>query len=106
LSRHNARRRTARIGIDLESHAMPVRTFERSKAALSHVEFVDIASLPRQLRRRKSATAIAKLRDAASIGDRATRLRIGMSESVVVRSDGIERLTRLERRLFSTAERN
>lgn len=30
---------------------------------------------------------------------------LGMSESVVVRADGIERLTQLERRLFSTAER-
>lgn len=30
---------------------------------------------------------------------------LGMSESVVVREHGIERLTRLERRLFSTAER-
>jgi Xaa-Pro dipeptidase len=30
---------------------------------------------------------------------------LGMSESVVVRADGLERLTRLERRLFSTARR-
>lgn len=30
---------------------------------------------------------------------------LGMSESVVVRADGVERLTRLERRLFSTVDR-
>jgi hypothetical protein len=28
LSRHNARRRMAQIGIDLESHALRVRSFD------------------------------------------------------------------------------
>ncbi len=70
----------ARIGIDLESHGLPVRTFERLKAALPEVQFVDLAGLPWHLRRRKSATEIAKLREAASICDRATKLLIDTAE--------------------------
>jgi Xaa-Pro dipeptidase len=70
----------ARIGIDLESHGLPVAVFEALRAALPEVEFVDLAGLPWRLRKRKSAAEIERLRAAASICDRATRLLIETAE--------------------------
>ncbi|TIQ64106.1 MAG: aminopeptidase P family protein [Mesorhizobium sp.] len=61
--------RSARIGIDLTSHALTVQTFEALKRALPLVEFVDVDGLPWQQRKLKSKSEIGKLRKAAAICD-------------------------------------
>lgn len=59
----------ARIGLDYNSYGMPIGRFAKLKAALPHVEFVDIGPLVWELRLIKSEAEIALLRRAASIAD-------------------------------------
>jgi Xaa-Pro dipeptidase len=70
----------ARIGIDFQSHGLPVAVFEALKAALSEVEFVDLAGLPWHLRKRKSPAEIERLKAAAEICDRTTQLLVETAE--------------------------
>ena len=58
-----------RIGIDLSSHALTVKTFQRMVAALPGVEFCDLENLPWTLRLIKSDAEVVKIRRACEIGD-------------------------------------
>jgi Xaa-Pro aminopeptidase len=64
---------TARIGIDLTSHALTVQVYGRLKGRMPDATFVDIDRLPWLLRRRKSPAEIEKLRAASRICDSATQ---------------------------------
>lgn len=63
----------ARIGIDLRSHALTVRSFQALKRELPHVDFVDVDNLAWKLRKLKSKAEIEKLRKASAINDATMR---------------------------------
>jgi Xaa-Pro aminopeptidase len=60
----------ARIGLDYNSYGMPLGRFAKLKAALPHVEFIDIGPLVWELRLIKSEAEIGLLRRAAAVADR------------------------------------
>lgn len=64
---------SARIGIDLNSHALTVQMYQALTRAMPTVEFVDLAGLPWRMRKLKSAAEIANLRAASKIADTATQ---------------------------------
>src|SRR5262245_12547727 len=64
---------SARIGIDLASHALTVQMYQALQRALPSVEFVDLSGLPWLSRKIKSAAEIAMLRRACSIADATTQ---------------------------------
>jgi Xaa-Pro dipeptidase len=70
----------ARIGIDLGSHALTVQMYQALQRAMPTVEFVDIQSLPWQLRRTKSTAELDKLRKASQIADQATQSIIAVAK--------------------------
>ncbi|MER9946489.1 Xaa-Pro peptidase family protein, partial [Mesorhizobium sp. M0092] len=79
-----------RIGVDLRSHALTVRTFEALKRELPHVDFVDVDNLPWRLRKLKSKAELEKLRTASAINDTTMRdvvnaVRLGDTEREAVR---------------------
>jgi Xaa-Pro aminopeptidase len=63
----------ARIGLDFNSYGMPLRRFERLKAALPRAQFVDLGPIVWELRLKKSPAEIALLREASAIVDEAMR---------------------------------
>lgn len=66
----------ARIGVDLDSHYLPVRRYEAIRAALPKATFVDFSRVFWELRLRKSPQEIAYLRRASRIADAAMRAAI------------------------------
>ncbi|TIO74083.1 Xaa-Pro peptidase family protein [Mesorhizobium sp.] len=80
----------ARIGIDLRSHALTVRTFEALRHELTNVEFVDVDNLPWKLRKLKSKAELEKLRKSSAVADATMRdvldaARPGITERDAVR---------------------
>jgi Xaa-Pro aminopeptidase len=76
-----------RLGVELDSHYLPVQRYAALRAALPAATFVDFAGVLRELRLRKSPEEIACLRQAAAIADQAMREAIaaaaaGASERV------------------------
>lgn len=75
----------ARIGIDLASHALTVKTYQRLQDALPDVQFCDLDNLPWKIRLLKSPAEIEKTRQACKIGDQTIldiveQARPGMTE--------------------------
>ncbi|MBY5766914.1 aminopeptidase P family protein [Rhizobium leguminosarum] len=64
---------TARIGLDLGSHALTVKIYQRLLQALPGAKLVDIDSLPWTMRLIKSAAEVEKTRRACEIGDSVIR---------------------------------
>jgi Xaa-Pro dipeptidase len=73
---------TRRLGVELDSHYLPVRRYEALRTALPGATFVDFSGVLRELRLRKSPQEIAYLRQAAAIADEAMR------EAVAAVGDG------------------
>jgi Xaa-Pro dipeptidase len=65
-----------RLGVELDSHYLPVQRYEALRRALPAATFVDFAGVLRELRLRKSEAEIAYLRQAAVIADEAMRVAI------------------------------
>jgi Xaa-Pro aminopeptidase len=72
----------SRIGLETDSHYLPVQRYEAIKAALPSASFTDFAGVLGELRLRKSPQEIAYLRQAAQIADRA------MIEAVAAAREG------------------
>jgi len=72
-----------RIGVETDSHYLPVQRYEAIKAALPKATFLDFASVLWELRLRKSPQEISYLALAASIVDRA------MAEAVAAAGEGL-----------------
>jgi Xaa-Pro dipeptidase len=64
---------TARLGMELDSHYLPVQRYEALRAALPRATVVDFSTVLRELRLRKSPDEVACLRQAAAIADQAMR---------------------------------
>lgn len=78
---------TGHIGLELDSHYLPVRTYLRYVEAFPAATIVDLSDGIRELRLRKSPAEIAYLRKAAYIADEAVRRAVaavgeGVSERV------------------------
>jgi len=71
-----------RIGVETDSHYLPVQRYEAIKTALPRATFLDFAGVLWELRLRKSAQEISYLGQAASIADRA------MAEAVAAAGEG------------------
>jgi Xaa-Pro aminopeptidase len=71
-----------RIGVETDSHYLPVQRYEAIKAALPKATFLDFAGVLWELRLRKSPQEISYLALAASIVDRA------MAETVAAAGEG------------------
>src|SRR5438128_248146 len=71
-----------RIGVETDSHYLPVQRYEAIKAALPKATFLDFAGVLWELRLRKSPQEISYLALAASIVDRA------MAEAVAAAGEG------------------
>jgi Xaa-Pro aminopeptidase len=67
----------ARIGLETDSHFLPVQRYEAIKGALPSATFGDFAGVLWELRLRKSPQEIAYVRHAAQIADRAMADAIG-----------------------------
>jgi Xaa-Pro aminopeptidase len=80
LERHGWDRQ--RIGVETDSHYLPVQRYEAIKTALPKAIFLDFAGVLWELRLRKSPQEISYLGQAASIADRA------MAEAVAAAGEG------------------
>lgn len=66
-----------RLGVELDSHFLPVRRYEAIRAALPTATFVDFSGVVWDLRYRKSPREIARLRQAATVVDAAMVQAVG-----------------------------
>jgi Xaa-Pro aminopeptidase len=64
---------SARLGVELDSHYLPVQRYEALRAALPAATFVDCSGILREIRLRKSPREIEYLTRAATIADQAMR---------------------------------
>jgi Xaa-Pro dipeptidase len=61
----------SRIGVELDSHFLPVKRYDEIRATLAEATFVDFSGLLWELRLRKSPQELAYLRQAGTISDAA-----------------------------------